>query len=167
MKSYLEQFLQWWNARLPRERQILIVGAAVVAVFVLYSAIWSPLQKARHRAELDLQETRALANRLEDVAAEVQRDRGVGGGAAATRGMPLLSAVDQAAHRPELGKQYEKIEPDEGERTVKIWIDDVPFDALVNWLSVLQTQYGIVVSSAELERKGEGVVNARLSLMRP
>jgi general secretion pathway protein M len=167
MKPYLEQFLQWWNARLPRERQILIVGAVFVVFFILYSAIWAPLAKARHRAELDLQETRALANRLETVASEVERNRGSGGMAAATRGMPLLSAVDQASHRPELGKQYEKIEPDEGERTVKIWIDDVPFDSLVNWLNLLQTQYGIVVSTAELERKGEGLVNARLSLTRP
>jgi general secretion pathway protein M len=165
MKPYLEQFMQWWNARLPRERQILLAGAAVVVLFILYSAIWAPLHHARHRAELDLQQTRTVANRLEAVAIDVERNRGVGG-AAATRGLPLLSAVDQASHRPELGKPYERIEPD-GDREVKIWINEVPFDSLVDWLNLLQTQYGIVASSAELERKGEGVVNARLSLVRP
>lgn len=165
MKPYLEQFMQWWNARQPRERQILIAGAVFVALFIFYGAIWSPLQKARHRAELDLQQTRTLANRLEAIAVDVERNRGAGGGA--NRNLPLLSAVDQAAHRPELGKQYERIEPDEGEHSVKIWINEVPFDSLVSWLNLVQTQYGIVVSSAELERKGDGVVNARLSLVRP
>ena len=165
MKPYLEQFLQWWNLRQPRERQILIAGAVFVAVFLLYGAIWSPLQKARHRAELDLRTTRMLANRLETIAVDVERNRGTGGGA--SRNLPLLSAVDQAAHRPELGKQYERIEPDEGERSVKIWINEVPFDSLVSWLNLVQTQYGIVVASAELERKGDGVVDARLSLVRP
>jgi general secretion pathway protein M len=165
MKQYLEQFQQWWNARQPREKQILLVGAAFVVLFLFYGAIWKPIDKARHRAELDLEQSRVLANRLEAVAGDVEHNRGAGG-AAATRSLPLLSAVDQASKRPELGKAYDRIEP-EGEREVKVWFSDVPFDALLAWLDVVQTQYGIVVSSAELERKGDGVVNARLSMVRP
>ena len=165
MKQYLEQFRQWWSARQQRERQVLIAGAVVVVLAIFYAAIWQPVAKARHRAELDLQQTRSVANRLETIAVVVEQSRGSGAGAA-TRSMPLLSAVDQATHRPELGKEPSRIQP-EGDKEVKVWLDDVAFDALVAWLQEVQTQYGIVVSAAELERKADGVVSARLSLVRP
>jgi len=164
MKPYLEQFMQWWNARQQRERQIVIVGAIFVVIFIFYEALWAPVEKARHLAELALQQTRTVANRLEAVATEVAQNRGAGGGAFRT--MPLLSAVDQATHRPELGKEPSRIQP-ENEREVKVWLDDVPFDALVTWLNLVNTQYGIVIASAELERKADGVVSARLSMVRP
>jgi general secretion pathway protein M len=165
MKQYLEQFKVWWNARLPRERQILAAGAAVVAVLLFYSIVWNPVVKARHRAEVELRETRAFAHRLETIAVDVERMRGTAS-AASTRNLSLLTAVGQAARQPELGKEPSRIEPD-GEKEVKVWIDDVPFDALVAWLQQTQTQFGIVVSSAELERKADGVVTARLSMTRP
>jgi general secretion pathway protein M len=166
MKQYLDQFNAWWNARLPRERQVLAVGAAAVVLALFYSIVWQPVHQARARAESDLRDTRTFANRLESIAVEVERARG-SGAAAETRNLSLLSAVGQAAQRPELGgKAPSRIEP-EGEKEVKIWFDDVAFDALLAWLQQLQSQYGIVVSAAELERKGEGVVTVRLSLARP
>jgi general secretion pathway protein M len=163
MKQYLEQFRVWWAARQARERQILVAGAVIAAFAILYLAIWEPVARAQRKAELALRESRAVANRLETIAVEVEHTRGAGG---ANRTLPLLTAVDQATHRPELGKEPSRVQP-EGDKEVKVWIDDVPFDALVTWIQMLQTQYAIVVGSAELERKGEGVVSARLSLVRP
>src|SRR5439155_1429355 len=151
MKQYLEQFKVWWTARQPRERQVLLAGAAVVVVAVFYLAIWEPVAKAERKAGLALRQSRTVANRLETIAVEVERNRGTGGG---NRTLPLLTAVDQATHRPELGKDPSRVQP-EGDKEVKVWIDDVPFDGLVAWIQLLQTQYGIVVGSAELEHKAE------------
>ena len=165
MKPYLEQFKAWWSARLPRERQILGAGAMVVAILLFYSVVWLPVAKARHRADADLRASRTFANRLETIAVDVERMRGTGG-AAANRGTSLLIAVGQAAQRPELSARPSRIEPD-GEKEVKVWLDEVPFDALVEWLQQVQQEYGIVVASADLERKNDGTVAARLSLARP
>jgi general secretion pathway protein M len=163
MKQYLDQFNTWWAARQIRERQILVVGAIAVAVSIFYLAIWEPVARAQRKADAALRQSRTVANRLETNAVEVQRSRGTGGGFSS---LPLLTAVDQAAKRPELGKAPSRIQP-ENDKEVKLWLDEVPFDALVSWLQILQTQYGIAVASAELEKKGEGLVNARLSLVRP
>ncbi len=162
MKEYVEQFRVWWAARQHQERQFLIAGAVVVAVAIFYLAIWEPVAKAQRKAEAALRQSRTVANRLETIAVEVERNRGQGGG---SRTLPLMTAVDQATHRPELGKEPARVQ--EGDKEVKVWFDDVPFDALLTWLALVQSQYGIVVSSAELERKAEGLVTARLSLVRP
>lgn len=160
-----EQFDAWWKERQPRERLILAAGAAVLALMVFFLGIWEPLAQARRTGQAELDAARRLANKIEALAAEVQRGRG-GGAAAATRSLNLLSAVDQAARAPELVKPPSRIQP-EGDRQVKLWLDDVPFDGLVAWLLQLQTQYGIVVADTEMERRGEGLVSARLTLVRP
>ena len=50
---------------------------------------------------------------------------------------------------------------------MRIWLDDVPFDALVRWLGDLHTRYGVRVEAANIEREsGPGLVSARLTLMR-
>ena len=166
MKAYLEQFRTWWDARQAQERTLLLVGAALMAVLLFYLAVWQPVARAHHRAELALSQSHAAAQRLEVIGAEVARLRGAGGQSAANRSLSLLAAVDQASRGPELGKAPSRIQP-EGDKEVKLWIDDVPFDAVLQWTQLLQSQYGITVSSAEIERKGEGVVSARLSLVRP
>jgi general secretion pathway protein M len=163
MKQYLDQFNAWWSARQTRERQVLIAGAIAVAIAILYGAIWTPVVTADRRAQAALVRNREVANRLETIAVEVQHARG--GGAGGFANLPLLTAVDQATKRPELGKEASRIQP-EGDKEVKIWLDDVPFDALITWLQILQQQYGISVGSAEIEKKAEGVVSARLSLTR-
>jgi len=166
MNQYLEQFRAWWAERNQDERRILIAGAIVVAVVLFYVAIWEPVAKAHRRAETTLAENRAVASRLEAMGAEVGRLRGANGASAANRSLSLLAAVDQSSRGPELGKAPSRIQP-EGDKEVKLWVDDVPFDALLTWVQQLQMQYGITVSSAEIERKAEGVVSARLSLVRP
>ena len=56
----------------------------------------------------------------------------------------------------------------DGETEVKIWFEDVPFDNLARWIGILQSRYGVSVSGAEIERRSSpGLVNARLSLVRP
>jgi general secretion pathway protein M len=166
LKQYVAQFRTWWSERQPRERSVLAAGAALVALALLYFAIWEPLTGARHNAERDLAQQRAVATRIEQIAAEVEHLRGSGAAAAANRNLSLVAAVDQSSRLPQLGKAPSRIQP-EGDREVKVWLDDIAFNAVLDWTQQLQKQYGIAVSSAEIERKGEGIVSARLSLVRP
>ena len=81
--------------------------------------------------------------------------------------MPLLSAVDKAAKDPSLGgKAPTRMQPD-GESQVRVWLEDVPFDALLRWMYGLQGHYGVRIDSVAIERRPTaGQVNARLSLVR-
>lgn len=82
------------------------------------------------------------------------------------RGMSLLAAIDQSTRGGVLTKPPERMQP-EGEREVRVWFDDVPFDSLVRWVALLQTQYGVTVQMLDIEAQpGAGLVDARLSLTR-
>lgn len=150
----------------PRERVIVLVGSVVVLLTVLYLGLIEPVVQAHSNRVAALSSSRALAVQLETAAAAVASAGPKAGGAQAGRGMSLLAAVDQSTRGGALAKTPERMQP-EGDREVKVWFDDVPFDSLVRWLAALQTQYGISVGTLDVEaQSGNGLVDARLSLNR-
>jgi len=162
-----EPLLERYRELQPRERLVVAIGAVVVVLTLLYVALWEPFAKARDRQFAALTDERALAERLETIAATVQKARASGQGAVQGREQSLLTLVDQQGRAPELGKPPSRMQP-EGENEVKVWFEDVPFDALVRWMATLETRYGVQVAGAELERRaGNGLVNARLTVTRP
>jgi general secretion pathway protein M len=151
----------------PRERLMVAVCAAVVALTLIYLLLWEPLANARSSAQANLAQQRATAQRLEVIAATVQKARASGQGQIIGRDQSLLTLVDQLAKSPQLGKAPTRLQP-EGEQEVRIVFEDVGFDALASWLSMLETQYAIHVTAADFERRaGAGLVNARLTVQRP
>jgi general secretion pathway protein M len=166
MNAYLVQLREWLAQLAPRERLFVLIGAAVVALTILFVGIWEPLLHAHARRAQALDASRVVATQLEVAAAELQRSRAGGG---VNRNASLLSAVDQSSHSPTLGKAPSRIQPEgEGDKGVNVWIEDVPFDNLVRWMNDLERSYGIVAKTADIQRQpGAGLVNAHLTLARP
>lgn len=149
-----------------RERWMLGVGVIALLLTVLYLAIWEPLVQAREQRALALESSRAIAIRLEQAAQQLRASAGNNPAATAGRGLSLLAAVDQASKQGTLGKSPTRVQP-EGDREVRVWFEDVPFDGMVRWLHELQTRYGISVQTMDVEpQSGPGQVNVRLSLVR-
>lgn len=165
MKAYLQRFRAWWATLAQREQRVLAAGGVILGLVVLYLGAWEPAVHASHARQIALEDARALATLLETLAVEVQRNRGAGGGTAGA-GQSLLSVVDQSRRASALTKPPSRLQP-EGDTTVRIWLEDVPFDALLRWLADLQLRYGVRVDTADIEREsGPGLVNARLTLVR-
>lgn len=165
MKMYFERFRAWWATLARREQRMLAAGAVFVAGAVLYLGVWEPVAQAGRERQLALEDARALATMLETLAVEVQRGRGTGTGTAGA-GQSLLSVVDQSRRASALTKPPSRLQP-EGDAMVRIWLEDVPFDALLRWLGDLQLRYGVRVDTADIEREsGPGLVNARIALVR-
>ncbi len=163
MKPYLLQLQSRFDALAPRERLLVALAAVVVFITLLYLLIWEPLVKAHSSRAEALDTARALATRIETAAALSQRGTP---GAGVDRATSLLAAVDQTSRSPVLGKAPSRLQP-EGDREVKVWIEEVAFDNLLRWLAELESRYGIGASSAEIERgTAPGAVSARLTLVR-
>jgi general secretion pathway protein M len=166
MNAYRERFRAWWTALAPREQRVLGLGALVLTLILLYLLAFEPFMKARREQAQALADARALAVTLETLAVEVQRQRGAGGGAILGANQSLLSIVDQSRRASSLTKPPSRLQP-EGDAIVRIWLEDVPFDALLRWLADLQLRYGVRVDTADIEREsGPGLVNARVTLTR-
>lgn len=163
LTGQIERLQSALQALAPRERVLVVTAAVFVACTALYLLAWEPLVIAHTQRAEALDRARALSARIEDIAVRAQ---GAGTNRRVDRTTSLLAAVDQTSRSPTLGKAPSRLQP-EGEREVKIWIEDVAFENLLRWLQQLETQYGISASSAEIERGGAtGVVSVRLTLTR-
>lgn len=148
----------------PRERRLVIGGALVLGVLLAYLLIWEPLAQAHARRLAALDSARALAVRIEQAAALVQARQSPGGASSGS----LLAVIDQSSQRAALGKTPSRVQPDgAGDRSVKVWFDDVPFDPLLRWIGELQTRHGVSIASAEFAQgSAAGLVNVQLTLSR-
>jgi general secretion pathway protein M len=163
MSPYLERARAWWSSLAERERRVLAGGGLVLALVILYLGAWKPLAATRHERQVELQAARALATQLEQLATVAPRGTA---GPAAGAGQSLLAIVDQSRKASAVDKPPSRLQP-EGDDTVRLWLEDVPFDALVRWLGDLHARYGVRVDSADIEREsGPGLVSARLTLVR-
>jgi len=159
----MDQIRQYWMQLKPRERVLLIGAGAVLLLLVLYLSVWEPLLGNADRLEHSVQENRELVNWMEQAAAEVKRLRASQpGGGGLRRGQSLLGVIDRTAKSGELGSAVKRIEPD-GQDRVRVWLEGAAFDDLVVWLGEIQSQYGLKIDSAVIDRGvSEGRVSARL-----
>lgn len=164
VQPYLDAARTRWAALAPREQRVLAAGAVVLALVILFLGIWEPTVAARQERREALEDARALAVLLEQLAVEKQRSRGAG--PAASGSQSLLSVVDASRRTSGVTKPPSRLQP-EGDGIVRIWLEDVPFDPLLRWLAELQQRHGVRVDAADIERESApGLVNARLTLAR-
>lgn len=162
MNAAIARLKEWLAQLAPRERWMVLFCAVVVAVAVLYGGIWQPLVKAQSTRQTALEDARGVAARLEELSALAQSSSSSG---AVNRSASLLTVVDQGA-RTTLGKQPTRIQP-EGDKVVKVWVEEVSFDSLLQWMQELERRYGIRTQSAEIEKQATpGMVSAQLTLGR-
>lgn len=155
---------EWWFGLQASERRTLTIGAVALTLILIYFGGWVPLQEEVQGLETKVQEQQALKRWMERSAAEVGQLRGGGAGQRLEPGRSLLTVVDQTARSGQLGPALKRIEP-EGESGVKVWLEQVSFDEMMNWLLALERQYGVTASTITIERQAlAGRVDVHLTL---
>lgn len=162
MKQRLQPLLDAYNRLAPRERRLLLIAGAVMLVALLYLLVWEPIHLGREAAQRQLADARSVAQQLERAAVQFA---GRPTAAPVDRSRSLLSVVDQASRSATLGKAPSRIQPD-GDDVVRVWIEDVPAEALLRWMAELEARHGLQIGSADIERREGGRANARLQLAR-
>ena len=148
----------WWDDRQPRERLLLMGLAAILSIWILIAGILGPIADARQTVREDIRRYDSLAVRLRAAGPELR----AAGGISRTGSVQSIVATTAA----EASLQIRQIEP-KGAAT-SVALDGADFNRLVQWLDRLNREAGLSVSEIELERQtAPGVVNARLSLVRP
>ena len=158
----------WWLAQSPRDRRILAIGSMFVVVAIFYSFLWEPLYQRHAKYQLQIQEQHQLLQWMQERSAEAKQLMTRSPAHSPTqRSKPkrkgsLLSLVDRLAKKAGLGDGLKRVEP-VGRSGVRLWLEDVEFTHLSDWLNTLSSQHGAEVDSAAIDRaEAPGRVNARL-----
>jgi general secretion pathway protein M len=153
--------MERWQQLAPRERLILGIATALAVVIVGWNYLWSPIRAGT----VELRESVAERARLiVDLRRAANLGDTAGSGATAGGDQALVVLVDQTA-RP-LGIATTGTRPG-GADTIRVSFRDQEFARLVQWLTLLQTQYGVAASSASISSTGQpGLVTGQIELER-
>lgn len=148
-----------WSARSPREQRVISIVGGLLALLLVVTFVWLPLERSRTRMLEELPKLRASIATLERQAAEVKRLRAMP--AASRASAAPLSAI--ATTNPLPGAQLAALD----ERRVRVTGADVGFGALLDWLASVQAAHGLRVESARLDAlPTAGRVRAEITLSR-
>lgn len=156
----------WFDSLQPREKQLLLSAAAIIALLVIYSLIWRPLVGKLEQTRAALVTERQNLNMIKTLQAQAKQ---LQASAQAKKGNALdgslLKVVDSTRESAQL-PAAKRIEP-EGKNSIRIWIEEVPFDKLMMWIGRLQRQYHIEVSDLLIDKQKPGIVNAKIIFLGP
>ena len=148
----------------PRERIIVAGGGIVLLIVVIYLLALAPLYKSiSDRSVHVLQKQQDLAW----MQSMVPQLRALGN--THTIGNPnesLVVIIASSAGRANIASSLAGQTP-AGDNSVRVRLEGVPFDSLVTWLGMLQSEFGITIDAAEIARAAApGQVKAALTLSR-
>jgi general secretion pathway protein M len=147
----------------PRERLMVLSGIVAVILMILYLTLWAPYSGAQRDALRDDVASRQADLAWMQQAAQKIRQLQQSGAALNTGGQSLLALIDQTAKQNQIGGAVKRIEP-AGEGSVRVWLEQADFDALLLWVDLLQRAHGIAVDTIALDREPlPGRVNARIT----
>ena len=156
----------WFDSRVDSEKMLLGVGALTIIAALYFLLVIDPLSQANARLATRVGAARELQGHLVQLADEV---KGLGGGAAKARatlpvGASLLTVVTTSAHLSGVQEHTRKMAP-VGANALSLYLDDMPFAQLADWLVKLDEQQGIEVERATIEALPVvGTVRADLTL---
>ncbi len=161
----IEKFRQWFSGLALRERLLVSVAAAVLLLALLFLLIWEPLHGGVQRLRTEVASTQTLVAELAQARSLVLSGRG-GIGVIQGQGRSLLAVVDQTGKEGGLGSAITRMQP-EGDNTVRVWLEQADFVAVLRWLALLENTYGVAVVEAAVDRETQpGLVRVRLGLVR-
>ncbi len=156
----LEAFLGWWRERAPRERRILLAGAGILLVALVWLVAFEPAWVGRQRLAEQLPVQRAELARMASMIEEARALEATTG--VASTGGSVRSSLEKSLAAAGLsdGVQIEE----RGDR-FDLRFPAVPFAAWIDWVALTVRESKVRVIDAKLTRDPrDGYVAARLSL---
>ncbi|MGL5358202.1 MAG: type II secretion system protein M [Shewanella sp.] len=152
----MDNLRTWWQALALREQQLVAFCAVVLVIGGCYWGIWTPIANAEEAALRNLTAQQQTLTYVKQTANKIAGLKQSGAKPAASGS--LSSVVNQTAGN--YGLVITRMQP-QGNK-IQIWMDDVPFDPLLAYLSELVQSKGLSLESVDLaEADAPGYVKVR------
>jgi general secretion pathway protein M len=158
----MNELRQWFESLADRERILVSIAAAVVAIGIIYFAIWMPIDNSLASAQKKLAaKEKSLLWMEQSVAKVISSSSSSGSTRSAT---PLITLVNSSGRAK--GFNFSKVLPKD-DNEISLLIDEVKFDDFITWLDSLQSQHHITVEQLTVNQLDRiGYVKANFKLVR-
>lgn len=150
-----------------RDQQLLTVLAIAVFLGILYFAVWRPVMDFNNRSVAQHQNAAELLAWVQSNKATIM---GLGTAGSTSNqalankpdnGRALMALITSSAQQA--GLSLQRFEPS-GADAIRVWIEGAPFAEVASWLESLNTEHGVIIDQAAMDKTEPGRVSTRLTL---
>ena len=157
---------EWFDSLEARERRIMLVGAVVLLLVIIYFLGWEPfinrlheLRESTQKKQLDVAWMQNAAQQVKQLQARNTAPAQLGAG------QSLLGVIDRTAKLKKLGDSVKRVQPD-GSSKARVSLESANFDVVIAWLEELERRYGVGIETITFEKREEpGLVDARINFI--
>ncbi|HEA17140.1 MAG: type II secretion system protein M [Pseudoalteromonas prydzensis] len=140
-----QQLLKQWRGLKEQEQQLVMVAGVIFVIFVLVMGIFRPLNNAIAEAEKNQLKQQELLTWVDSSIVKLKA-----GNVRAVTSDQNLSQIVNASSRGRYDITISKMQP--GDNTLRLTIDSVQFNKLVEWLDELVNTQGVLIANLDLSR---------------
>lgn len=149
-----------------REKNLVIITGLLLILVIPYQFFWKPFSESVENSAIRVQAQKSQFIKMQQQAKRIQQLRGVGVVASQPGRQFLNNAINTAARKNGLASAL-KMKSDSN-NNLRVSMDNVPFDNVMNWLDQLISQNGVIVSKVNIDRQPTiGRVNISVYLEAP
>lgn len=149
----------WWNTRSPREKALLGIAGALLAVALIWQLVLQPALHTLDRAKLNHDRNTQTLARLDRIEALIQQGQTIHPAitAPATQDTAALQAqAAQMARQAGLSVETPPAMP----AAFQIRVTGTTSPVFFQWIEQVETGLGITVSAATLKQNADGSMDA-------
>ena len=163
----MSNIIQKWSALKESEQTLLLFGAPLILIAILYFYVWVPYHQSIDEMHLQINDTQLEIAWLKKVALQVKQlksnspQSSVGSFSGS-----FINTIDKSINKNRLNK-YLSILEKSGKNNVLVKLDKINFDQLIKFVGYIKNRYGILIKTIDIQRNENGkLVNSRLILMK-
>ncbi|MBE0364297.1 general secretion pathway protein M [Pseudoalteromonas ulvae UL12] len=140
----MNQVVKYWQSLNAKEQKLLSIAGGVFVLFVLVMGVIRPLNAALAKAEKELASQQQLAVWLQTSIQKIKASNP----RAVSSSASLSSLVNTSKNRYNI--TINRMQPKDD--SLRVSIDTVEFNKLVDWLAELTAQHGVMITNVELSK---------------
>jgi general secretion pathway protein M len=152
----------------PRERFMAVGGVLVVLFYGLYLVVYAPIAAEKALLEQKINAQQLAYQQIQKISLEVAALRqNKPASEIVTDDQSVMTVIDASSNQMEVKPGIKRMIP-EGADKVTLWLENIAFDKLINWLAILETKHAITVEQISINRQqaNKAVVNAKILLIK-
>jgi len=157
--------MKWFNQLSSSGRKLIKIGAWLIVVSFSWAFVYQPLNKSiktKYNKKLELSQQYQQMLKLNDV---IVKQKSNDNSFHRDLNKPFITWIDELLAKHQLSQYVTRSEPKDN-HTLILTFESIVFDDLIKWLEPLESQYGVIISEADINSldKSNGLCNTRLTL---